>query len=411
MTKFVSVEHARGAILDRIPLTGVERVHLLQARGRYLAEAIKAPWSSPRFDNSAMDGVALRWDDLSNIPETLSVHGESAAGHPSPEVLQEGQAFRISTGAPVPPGADTVVPRELCEFDDDQVTIVERPSAGKGANIRYQGTYLEAQEPALLPGTRIDGAAMGLLASFNEVMVTVGARPRVAVVSTGDELVDLGKNPGPGQIVNSNAYLLASLIDECGATPRIYPTAKDDRQAIESAYRRAINECDFVVSSGGVSVGDHDHVRAVLAELAGGMTFWKVRMKPGKPLAFGVASDSGTDVPLIGLPGNPGACFVAFHLFLRPALAVAQGARPATSGPQRVQATLAGSDLRGSRSRRVYAGGRLIPGARGELSRFEPAPHQSSGNPTLFAGCNALGIVDDDAPGIEVGDPVDVLLL
>ncbi len=408
MPEFISVDEALESILARVPTTGAERIQLGDALGRRLAAPVEAPWNSPRFDNSAMDGFALRFDDLDELPATLEITGVSAAGHPSSQALGDGEAFRISTGAAIPSGADTVVPRELCSADSLKVTINERPRRGRGANIRRTGTYLKAGQPALSEGTRLGGAEIGLLASFGKPIVLTHCRPRVAVISTGDELVELGQRPGSGQIVNSNAYMLEALLRAHGALPRVYPIAADRREIIESTYRRAIDECDLVLSTGGVSVGDHDHVGSVVDELAGSMTFWKVRLKPGKPLAFGTADAGRRPVPLIGLPGNPGAGFVAFHLFLRPALAVAQGADAASAPLPLTEATLTGS-ARGSRGRRTYLAGQITP--TGDGLSFRAAPHQSSGNPALFSGINALGIVEEGRGTLQEGARIPVHLL
>jgi molybdopterin molybdotransferase len=408
MSTFIAVEDAQEQILSGIPLTSVERVHLGAGADRFLATSIRAPWNSPRFDNSAMDGYALRWDDLTPLPATLDIAGESSAGTPADRVVQPGQAFRISTGAAIPSGADTVVPRELCEAGPERVTVEESPSKGKGANIRYAGTYLSAGDTAIMAGTQLGGAEIGLLASFGRPIIEVHARPRVGIISTGDELVDLGQTPGPGQIINSNAYMLEALVARHGGIPRVYPTAPDDRRAIAETFKRAIADCDLVLSSGGVSVGDHDHVGQVVDELCEGMTFWKVRMKPGKPLAFGRANPKGRAVPIIGLPGNPGAGFVAFHLYIRPALAVAQGASIAEAPLPQTRAILNGG-ARGSRGRRAYLAGRVT--SEGPNLAFQPLPHQSSGNPALFAGANALGIVEEGRGRLDDGADIAVHLL
>ena len=408
MSDFITVDDALAEVLARIPDTAVERIHLGLGAERRLAESVEAPWNSPRFDNSAMDGFALRWADLKSVPTTLEITGISAAGSPSSEVVTEGQAFRISTGAAVPSGADTVVPRELCDADTLEVTVKQRPKRGEGANIRRTGTYLKAGEAALSPGTRLGGAEIGLLASFGKPVVAVHARPRVAIISTGDELVELGEEPTSGQIVNSNAYMLEALVEANGGIPQVFPIVADRRKDTVATFVRAIASCDMVLSSGGVSVGDHDHVRSVVDELTGGMTFWKVKMKPGKPLAFGVAHLDTHAVPIIGLPGNPASSFVGFHLFVRPALEVAQGASPTDAPLPRIEASLAGP-VRGSRGRRAYLAGRAIPTGHGIT--FEPRRNQSSGNPALFADANALGIVEEGREMLKEGAQIPIHLL
>lgn len=408
MSEFIAVEDALAEILANIPDTGPERIHLGNSRGRRLVGSVEAPWNSPRFDNSAMDGFALRFDDLDEVPTTLEITGVSAAGSPSSEVVTAGKAFRISTGAAIPSGADTVVPRELCDANSLEVTVNERPRKGRGANIRETGNYLKAGEAALEDGNRLGGAEIGLLASFGKPIVTVYSRPQVGIISTGDELVELGETPKSGQIVNSNAYMLEALVASHGGIPRVFPTVADRRDQTVATFQRAVAECDMVLSSGGVSVGDHDHVRSVVDDLTGGMTFWKVRMKPGKPLAFGLTQNEGHPVPILGLPGNPGASFVGFHLFVRPALNVAQGADLAGAPLPLVDAQLT-RRVRGSRGRRTYLSGRAKPS--GDGITFEPHEHQSSGNPALFANANALGIVDEGRDHIEKGAPIEIHLL
>ena len=408
MSRFISVEDALDHIVDHIPTTGAERVQLADARRRVLAAAVDAPEDSPRFDNSAMDGFALRFSDIETVPTTLDITGESAAGAPSDATVGDGEAFRISTGAKLPDGADTVVRSELCEDREQTVVVNEQPGRAKGANIRRKATYLAAGEPALDAGQRIGGAEIGMLVSFGRSVVSVYRRPTVAIISTGDELVELGDTPGPGQIINSNAYMLEALVAEHGGVPVVFPIAADRRDVVEETYRRAVNDCDLVVSTGGVSVGAHDHVGDVVDELTGGMTFWKVRMKPGKPLAFGSADTSAGTVPLIGLPGNPGAAFVGFQLFVRPAVGTAQGIAPDEATLPTVEATLTGS-ARGSRGRRAYLAGQLTHSDQGP--RFHAFSHQSSGNPALFANCNALGIVEQGRGKLSAGDPLPVHLL
>ncbi|MFB6351178.1 MAG: molybdopterin molybdotransferase MoeA, partial [Bradymonadaceae bacterium] len=249
---------------------GTERIFVDRADGRYIAEPIVAPDDVPRFDNSSRDGYAVRWADIDTGDADLEVVGESAAGHTASRELGPGEAIRIATGGKVPDGADTVVMQENCQRSGDTVTIPEPPADGRGAWIRHAGSYLERGEAVTDPGARLGPAEIGLLASFRDSRIEVFRRPRVAVVSTGDELVDIDSEPGEGQIVNSNAYLLESLLEEAGADPIVLPTAPDDADAIRSAFRSAIASADAVISSGGVSVGDYDEVGGIVDELTGG---------------------------------------------------------------------------------------------------------------------------------------------
>lgn len=404
----ISVENALEHILTNIPSTSPERIQLVDAPGRRLAEPVYAPDDAPSFDNSAMDGYAVRFADIESVPTTLAIAGSSKTGAPAKESLAAGEAFHITTGARLPDGADTVVPRELCDRGGDSVEIREIPHGKRGAYVRRRGQYLQSGTPALEANTSLGGAEVGLIASFGRSVVTAYARPRVGVVSTGDELVELDEQPGEAQIVNSNAYMLEALVREQGAVPKVYPIAEDRREAIARTFRRAVADCDLVISSGGVSVGSDDHVGDVVDELSGGMTFWKVRMKPGKPLAFGVADRGARPVPLIGLPGNPASSFAGFHLFVRPALRVAQGEAPKTAPLPRLQATLRGRAT-GARTRRAYLAGTIDSTDRGLV--FEPFEHQTSGNPALFATADAMGIVDADVDELADGTTIEIHVL
>ncbi|WP_158542427.1 molybdopterin molybdotransferase MoeA [Lujinxingia litoralis] len=402
MSHFISVEDALLHILDAAPRQGTERVGLSDAPGRYLAAPINAPADVPAFDNSAMDGIVVRRDDLTALPRTLPLVGESAAGHPADRELGPAQAMRISTGARIPQHADQVIPRELCDFGDGEVTVRELPAHD---HIRRAGDYLSQGRPALFPGQRLDAASIGLLASFNIAALSVVRRPRVTIIATGDELVELGQEPGPGQLVNSNAYMIEALAKRCGATTRVLPITPDRYEAVRAAFEEACATSDLVLSIGGVSVGEHDHVRRVLDERSSGMTFWKIRMKPGKPLAFGT-TEGGT--ALVGLPGNPASSFVGFQLFVRPLLACAQGVPRDQASLPRVNAVL-DAPVQGAGRRRTYLAGQWY--AQRGVMHFAPLSDQSSGNPALFAGATALGIVEEGIDSLSAGASLPMLLL
>lgn len=413
MADFLSVEEALERILASIPRLSRERVFLSQARGRILAESLASPFDSPRFDNAAMDGIGVSFPEDPTYPLSFTLVGESRAGSPFDERVAPGEAVRISTGARCPLGVDTIIPREFLDFQDHLVYVdPARPEAAtmrppkRGANLRMTGSYLKKGTEALSPGRPLGSAEVGLLASFSKAEVLVYGAPRVGILTTGDELVPLGDPLGPGQIVNSNAYMLAAQVEGAGGIPIRYPNTPDDRESILGAYKKALEECDLVVSSGGVSVGDHDHVKDVLAELSTSMAFWKVQVKPGKPLAFGVAMNGRKAVPLLGLPGNPASSFVGFHLFVQPALEKLQGLASA-QGLLRVEATLLGP-AKGARGRRSYLAGALISQEIG--LGFRPYEDQSSGNPALFSGAGGLGIAEPEAL-LEVGSSIEVLIL
>ena len=406
MDTFITVEDARRRILSALDTLGTERVFLGDGDGRHIAESVVAPEDVPRFDNSSRDGYAVRWEDIDAGEATLEVVGESAAGHTTSREVGPGEAIRIATGAKVPAGADTVVMQENCERSDDTITVPEPPTPGRGAWIRHAGSYLTGGEPIADPGTRLGAAEIGLLASQRHARLDVYRRPRVAVVSTGDELVDIDTEPGDGQIVNSNAFLLETLLDGAGADPTVFPIAPDDAETIRAAFRDAIATHDVVVSSGGVSVGDYDEVGDIVDELTDGMAFWKIRMKPGKPLAFGTAGDAPA-TPVLGLPGNPNSCFVCFHQFVAPVLRVLQGADPETLVERpRTVARLA-DDIQSTPKRRHYLAGRLETDD-GEMPTFLPAPNQASGNPALFVGQDTFGVVPEGTGTMEAGETIAI---
>lgn len=411
MQEFITVEQARDHILERLPRLDPERVFLGQAAGRILAESIEAPENSPRFSNSARDGFAVRWADLEADRPTLKLGGSVAAGEPGQFRVEAGHAARIMTGAPMPEGADTVVMQEHCEVDADAntVRVLDKPQAGRGAWVREAGENMARGEVVLDAGSRLGASEVGLLASFGRSVVSTSRKPRVAIVSTGDELVELDRKPGRGQIINSNAYMLEALVREMGAEPLVLPIAPDDRDAIGQVFERALRNADLVVSSGGVSVGDYDLTREVVDELTGGMKFWKIRMKPGKPLAFGTSEAGGRGVPLIGLPGNPVSCFVCFHQFVRPALTVMQGQDARRTGLPRLVAQLS-SPIRTTPRRRTYLSGTLHSD-RAEGPVFMPADNQNSGNLRLFCQANAFGIVEEGVAEMGAGDDIVVELI
>jgi molybdopterin molybdotransferase len=410
MQTFISVEEARASILDAIEPLGREKVTITEATGRILARDISAPGDSPAFDNSSRDGFAFRWQDVVDAADaTLDVVGTVYAGDDSLPNIGEGQAVRIMTGAQVPSGADTVVMQEHCEFDEAAATVslTRTPDAGRGAWIRHAGTFMAAGEAILERGHRLGPAELGLVASFGNTLLDVYRQPRVAIVSTGDELVDLDTPPGPGQIVNSNAYQLASLCRQAGAVPQMLPIVPDKQDAVRRAFEEAVRSCDLVVSSGGVSVGARDFTRVVLEDITGGMAFWKIRMKPGKPLAFGKSSNTG--VPLIGLPGNPASCFVGFHQFVRPALGLLQARSIADVQPRTLEAVL-GAAVTSTPRRREYLSGKVVFRS-GEKPEFQPAQKQNSGNLALFCGATAFGLVEEGVPEMLPGDIIEIELI
>ena len=412
METFVSVEEARTSILNGLSRLGTERVSVTESVGRVLGEPIVAPEASPPFDNSSRDGFAFRWSDVAGTDASdrvLDVVGTIHAGQSPDFDIDQGQAASIMTGAPVPGGADTVVMQEQCEWDDqsDTLRIEALPESGRGSWIRKAGAFMESGEPVLDEGTPVGGAEIGLMVTFQRTMIEVSRRPVVTIVSTGDELVEPDHQPGPGQIVNSNAYQLRALCEDAGATAHVLPVAPDDYDEVESAFQSAVASSDLVVSSGGVSVGAHDVTRDVVESLTGSMTFWKVRMKPGKPLAFGQTQDQR--IPLIGLPGNPASCFVGFHQFVKPAIGWMQGRDVADLQPDMLEAVL-GRDVNSTPHRREYLSGTVIF-RHGEKPEFIPVDNQNSGNVSLFCEATAFGLVEEGIDHLMAGDTLDVELI
>jgi molybdopterin molybdotransferase len=315
----VSFEEARSIILDSMQTVGVERIHLLEATGRVLAEDVAAPWDLPLWDNSAMDGYAVRWQDCINIPCRLRVTGFLPAGATAAGIVVEaGCAVRIMTGAPTPAGCDAVVPVEETDDGQQEVTLLE--PVKKGQHIRLRGEDVASGVVFVRSGTRIRPPEINMLAGFGLALVPVYRRPTVAILSTGDELVELGRTPGPGEIINSNTLSLAAAVVEAGCIPRIVGIARDNRDSHLVKLGEGL-KADALITSAGVSAGDCDLVRDILDELGAKQLFWKVGIKPGGPTAFAMYGST----PVFSLPGNPVSTMITFEEFVRPALLRMQG--------------------------------------------------------------------------------------
>lgn len=305
-----SVEEALERVLRRVPANATERVPLALAQGRVLAETIVAGSDLPPWAGSAMDGFAVR---ASDVPGELTVIETVAAGKVPSHVVGPGEATRIMTGAPVPAGADCVVMVEDTVSDGARVRV--GVAAVPGQHVRPAGSEIASGRTVLVPGAVLGFGALGVLAALGRATVVVAVRPRVGLLSTGDEVVEPGLPLGPGQIWSSNLHALAGLCRDAGAEPVYLGNVADDPAALAAAFARAMR-CDVVVSTGGVSVGDFDHVKGVLTDMGVSIDFWRVAMKPGKPLAYGFIGER----PIFGLPGNPVSCMVNFLQFVRPVL-------------------------------------------------------------------------------------------
>lgn len=396
----LSVEEAQARVMAEISIAPAEPAVLNETLGRVLREDVIATYDMPPADNSAMDGYAVRAEDLVNLPARLPVIDDIPAGHPSSGVVEAGTAMRIMTGAFVPQGADTVVQVELTDGGTEIVTITK--ALARGANIRRRGEDMRAGDGVLRSGVRIGAAELAMLAAVQKSTVLVGRRPTVAILSTGDELIDVGETLTPGKIVNTNCHLLAALVREVGAIPRALGIVRDTREATIAALETAL-ESDFVLSSGGVSVGAYDFVKEALEALGAETKFWRVAMKPGKPV---VLSRRG-DRLIFGLPGNPVSCFVSFHLFAAPALRKAMG-QEGWLFPPIVHARL-DAPLRSIGDRRVYVRVRVSARDGGLFAR--PLTSQGSGSLTSMIGANGLAIVDEGVTSVDAGAIARVLLI
>ncbi len=313
----LSVEEARQRILDSIVVLPPEKRGVLDSLGYILAEDVYAVENIPPFRNSAMDGYAVIAEDTQtaskDCPIQLSIIESIPAGYAPTKHVAHGQAARIMTGAMMPKGADAVVMVEETQSVGNQVRVFD--SVEKDENVRFAGESVRQGELVMAEGKRIRPPEISMLASLNRSEVEVFRRPKVAVISTGDELTPLGEPLKPGKIRDSNRYGICAQIQEAACYPIDMGIANDDEVALERKFRIAVNQADAIVTSGGVSVGDHDSVRKVLARM-GEIDFWRVAMKPGKPQAYGFIDG----VPIFGLPGNPVSSLVVFELFVRPAL-------------------------------------------------------------------------------------------
>ncbi len=394
----LTLDEALARLLAAVrPLGEVEQVSTFDARGRVLAEAVRSALDVPPQDNSAMDGYALRVADVSAAGAVLPLSQRIAAGHVGAP-LQAGTAARIFTGAQIPPGADAVVMQEQCEALGGSVRIDVVPTPGQ--SIRRRGEDVTDGAEVLARGTLLTPQALGMAASVGAATLAVARRPRVALFSTGDELAMPGETLKPGAIYNSNRYTLRALIEALGCECRDLGIVPDDLAATREALRRAAAASDLIVTSGGVSVGEEDHLRpAVQAE--GRLDLWQIAVKPGKPLAFGeVRREGGGQAWFIGLPGNPVSSFVTFLLTVRPVLRALQGAPAGLPAPMRLRADF---DWPKPDKRREFLRVR-----RNEAGGLDLFPNQGSG--VLTSVVWGDGLVDNPSgQAIARGDTVAFL--
>ncbi|MBC3362342.1 gephyrin-like molybdotransferase Glp [Pseudomonas sp. SWRI154] len=380
------VDEAIRHLLDQAPPPPpVQRVVLDQALARVLASDVLCPMNLPAWDNSAMDGYAVRAADLPAGGGYLMLAGRIAAGDGPGEPLQAGQAVRIFTGAPLPPGADTVVPQESCRVDDGHIWL---PAANRGDHVREEGEELRRGDRLLGVGTRLRAQELGLLAGAGIARVEIFRPLQVGLLSSGDELREPGAPLAPGQIYNSNRHSLAALLRGWGFEVHDLGVMPDQLLASQRALRLAAAECDVLITSGGVSVGEEDHLKHAI-EALGHLDLWRLAIQPGKPLAFGDVEGK----PWIGLPGNPSAALITALVVLRPFLFRAQGMRDVLPVPLQVPA---GFDWLKRNHRRQYLRARLVPGADGHLC-VELHPQQSSAMLTAACWADGLAVVEREA--------------
>jgi len=401
----ISFEEAQDRILAAAPAPRNERVLLLSALGRVLAEAVAAPRDHPPWDNTAVDGFAVRSTDTAGAaperPVLLTVVETVPAGRLPTRAVGPGQATRIMTGAPIPEGADAVVMVEDTAASGDKVAV--HAGAAPAENIRPRGEDVRAGSVVVPEGKALRPAELGMLASFGRSQVRVTRRPRVGILSTGDELAEIDEPVTPERIVNVNSWALAAQVADAGAVPVVLGIAPDRPEAIREAISEGLST-DVLLISGGVSMGDYDFVKDVLSELGGGLAFWKVKIKPARPLAFGTVGH----VPAFGLPGNPVSSMVSFELFVRPFLRKAMGhaelERPV------VKAALT-EPVRKKPGRRFFLRAVVSPdGAGGYTART--TGNQGSGVLTSLVLANGLIDLPEALDGpLEPGETVAVRLL
>jgi molybdopterin molybdotransferase len=414
----ISVEEARKRILDVITRLPIETKPLAEALGQVLAEDVTSPLTIPPLDNTGMDGYAVRAGDTEGAsdasPRTLRIIGEVAAGYIFAGEVAPGTAVRIMTGAPIPRGADSVVPFE--ETDETEGRVFGRFAKGRdavgilkaarpGANVRRAGEDVQRGTKVMQAGTELRAAQIGVLASLGMSSVRVYRRPVIAILSTGDELLEIGQPHEEGKIYDSNAYSVAALVTEAGGIPMSLGIARDTIEDLTEKVHRGV-EADMLITTAGVSRGDYDVVKDVLLK-EGEVGFWTVRMRPGKPLAFGsFPAPDGRRVPHLGLPGNPVSSMVAFELFGRPAVFKMIGKSHWQRPVLRVTVE---ERVRNDDGRRFLARA-IVREREGRYFASLTGP-QGSGILTSMALANALVVCPEDIPSLEPGDEADAIML
>lgn len=395
MSGLLAVEEAQVRLLALREPLGSENIAFSETLGRHLSSDVIAAHDQPAAPLSAMDGYAIRFDDL---PGPWTVTGESAAGAAPGRSVGPGEAMRIFTGALLPAGADTVIVQEDVAREGDALTLTRDGPGARGRHVRARAADFAAGDCLLPAGTRLTPGAIAAAAMSGAGQLAVGRRPRVAIVTTGDELVQPGRALAPGQIPDSNGVMLAAMLAGEAEGPILAHHVRDDRATLAKILKELARRHDVIVTVGGASVGDHDHVRGALGDAGGRLDFWKIAMKPGKPLIAGTLGDA----VLLGLPGNPSSAFVTATLFLLPLVRHLVGAGNPLPSVQ--QAPLA-APLGEGGTRRDYLRARLDRG------RLIPMIGQESGRTLPLASANALLIRDIGAPPRAAGDMADYIVI
>jgi molybdopterin molybdotransferase len=411
----ISVEEALSKVLGFVKVLESEKKPILECLGQVLAEDVYAPFSVPPQDNSAMDGYAVQAKSIAGAsyehPKVLRVVGEIPAGCVTELKVKPGTAVRIMTGAFVPEGADVVVPFEYTDEVDRKQRSVPRDEIGirvdlpEASNIRRKGENITEEELVMKRGILLRPAEIGVLASLGKAVISVIRRPVIGILATGNEIMEINQPLLPGKIYNSNSYSLAAQVLRYGGIPKLLGVAPDDVEQLTVAIRRGL-DCDILVTSGGVSLGDYDVVKQVLID-EGNISFWTVRMKPGKPLAFGIFKrEDGKKIPHLGLPGNPVSSMISFEVFVRPAILKMMG-RSNLAMP--TVAAIMEEPVENDDGRRFFA--RVVVTKRDGKYFARLAGPQGSGILSSMSRANGLAVIPESTKVVKSGSKVKVMMI